>query len=309
MVLKNITIEKNDSGQRLDKFILKIYKNLPKSKLYSMIRKKDVKLNKKKCIGNEILNQGDILRICLPNEFAETENKNYFSHKSVDVIYEDDNIVILNKPKGIDVQPSAKGCDCMVYRLYNYLKFTASPEHSFSPAFCSRLDRNTQGLIVAGKNAVALRELNKCIRENKIHKRYIAVCIGNFKKKSGILRNYHSVSENNIVKISDSYSENSKETITAYNVIKEKNNLSLLEIDLITGRKHQIRAVFAHIGHPLLGDNKYGNKKINSIFREKSQILRSFRLTFEPDDDMEISYLKGKNFSIDISDVIKKYFN
>ncbi len=308
MILKNITINKNDSGQRLDKFILKIYKNLPKSKLYSSIRKKDIKLNGKKCAGNEMLSEGDTLRICLPDEFAEIKKEISKSSLSLNIVYEDDNIIIVNKQKNLDVQPSSKGADCAVSRLYSYLDFTPSPEHSFSPAFCNRLDRNTQGMLIAAKNAAALREINQCIRENKIHKKYIAVCVGNFKNKSGLLKNHHSVTSGNKVKISDIPFENSKETITEYKVLKSNANLSLVEINLITGRKHQIRAVLAHIGHPVLGDGKYGNSKINLKYKEKNQVLRAYELSFEPDENMSVSYLNGKTFRIDISDIEKKYF-
>ena len=183
-----------------------------------------------------------------------------------------------------------------------------SGEHSFSPAFCNRLDRNTQGMLIAAKNAASLREINQCIRENKIHKKYVAVCIGNLKNKSGLLKNYHSVSSGNKVKISDIPFENSKETLTEYKVLKSNGNLSLVEINLITGRKHQIRAVLAHIGHPVLGDGKYGNSKINLKYKEKNQVLRAYELSFEPDENMSVSYLNGKTFRIDISDIEKKYF-
>jgi 23S rRNA pseudouridine955/2504/2580 synthase len=332
--LKIITIKENDSGQRLDKFMMKAFKQLPKSKLYSAIRKKDIKLNGKKCIGNEILSVDDSIRVWLPDDILESlktktkssDCKKYQkSDKPLDIVYEDENIILVFKPKGVDVHSGdmgdsvnrsdrnsiKKSDDTMVSRLLGYLEYIPESEQSFVPAFCNRLDRNTEGILIAAKNAKSLREMNECIRKNAVHKKYLAVIKGYIKPKENRIVNYHSLAENNTVSIYDSFRKDSKETITEYKVLKEKNGLSLVEINLITGRKHQIRAVFSHIGHPVLGDNKYGDRKLNNEYKLNSQLLIAYKISFQPENDMSIAYLNGREFELDdkYTKKIKEYFD
>lgn len=311
MGLKLITISENDSGQRLDKFLLKCFGDLPKSKLYSAVRKKDIKLNGKRCAGNEILSVNDTIRVFLPDDILLSSLKNtpYLSDKPLDVVYEDENIIIVYKPAGTDVHSGAENSnDNMVSRLLYYLGFDKSSEQSFTPAFCNRLDRNTSGLLIGAKNAASLREINSCIRDNKIHKKYLAVLYGIPDRKSDTLKLWHCLYKKNTVMISDKKEWGYRETLTEYRIIKEKNDLSLADIKLITGRKHQIRAAFAHIGTPVLGDNKYGSKNINKKYNLDQQMLTAYKIKFLPDRDMKISYLYGMEIITD-SIRLKKFYD
>ncbi len=293
--MKIVTINENDAAQRLDKFILKLMPTLPKSMLYKGLRKNNVRLNGKHFHkGEYMLKEGDVLTLYFPDEFVRVK-KSSEKLPSPCVVYEDDNILVCNKPANLPSHADDKGShDTLIGRILYYLEekgeYSPESENSFTPALCNRLDRNTRGLVIAAKNAKSLRILNEKIRNREIKKFYTAVCEGIFDKKEDTLcaglthgekKSY--VGENGDLKIQ-----------THYKVISEKNNTSELEIELLTGRTHQIRAHMAHIGHPLSGDVKYGAKKT-----DKGYSLVSCRIVFDfKSDAAELNYLKGKEIRL-----------
>ena len=305
--MRTLEIGKNDAGQRLDKFLTKKFKNLPKSLMYKYIRKKCIKLNGNKCDIDVRLNAGDILTFYIKDEFFEhTEDKYDFlkAPVKIDIIYEDDNIMLLNKKPGLIVHPDEYyHFDSLIARVQHYLydkgEYDPKDEQSFAPALVNRIDRNTGGIVIAAKTAEALRILNQKLKDREIEKLYLCMAVGIFKKKEDLLTAYLEKNEKqNKVYISEKPMPDSKIIKTKYRVLAEKDNFSLVEVDLLTGRTHQIRAHFAYIGHPLLGDGKYGKNEINRKMGFKWQALYSYKLTFKfTTDSGVLEYLNGKTFT------------
>lgn len=307
--MRTITIMKNDSGQRLDKFLSKRFKTMPKSLMHKYIRTKYIKLNGKKVTPEVFLNEGDVLTLYIKDEFFENNKPQYEFMKAsqkLDIVYEDDNILLLNKKPGVIVhQDKNYDSDCMVNRVKRYLyekgEYDPENEKSFSPALVNRIDRNTGGIIIGAKNAMALRVLNEVIRTRKVRKFYLCVAVGKLKKQSDTLKDYLTKNEKtNTVKVTKSQTKDSKEIITKYKVLNydKERDLSLCEVELLTGRTHQIRAHMAHIGHALLGDEKYGNKTLNRRYHQSHQLLCSYKLKFEINDDNELKYLNNRDFTL-----------
>ena len=301
--MRTITINKNDANQRMDKFLSKRFRTMPKSLMYKYIRTKYIKLNGKKCSIDDILREGDVLTLYIKDEFFEARYDEYEfmkAPKTLSVIYEDENLLILDKPEGVLAHPDKTyHFDSMVARVQHYLydkgEYDPKKENSFSPAMANRLDRNTGGLIIAAKNAVALKELNRLIKERLIKKLYLCICEGKPKKPSGLLKGTLTKNESkNIVKVSKK-SDEGKEIATQYRVIDSSGKYSLIEIDLLTGRTHQIRAHMASIGCPLAGDTKYGGHPLR-VKGHTGQALYSYCLRFSEIVDSPLSYLSGKEF-------------
>ncbi len=307
--MKSFTIGKNEADQRFDKFISKTVPSLPQSLMYKYLRTKRIKLNGKKAEISTRLKEGDIVEMYINDEFFEKEESVYDfmrASKEIDIVYEDENIVLLNKKVGLLCHPDDKEyIDTLIGRLKRYLyekgEYNPDEESSFTPALVNRIDRNTGGIVIAAKNAEALRILNKKLKDREIEKYYLCVIHGYLNKKSDTLKGYLIKDENkNLVKIYNKKTDNSKEIKTEYKVLSEKNNLSLVEVHLLTGRTHQIRAHFAFIGHPLLGDGKYGTNRQNKAYGYKKQFLYSYKLVFDFRSDSGIlSYLDGKCFTVD----------
>jgi len=308
--MRTITINKNDSGQRLDKFLLKRFKTMPKSLMHKYLRTKYIKLNGKKCTPEVFVNEGDVLTLYIKDEFFVENKKEYEfmkASKKLDLVYEDENILLIDKKQGVIVhQDKNYDADCVVNRVQRYLyekgEYDPQSDKSFSPALVNRIDRNTSGIIIGAKNAMALRTLNEKVRTREIRKFYLCVVKGKLKKKTDTLKGYLYKNESkNTVKVSNNEIKNSKEIITKYNVLSydKELNLSLCEIELLTGRTHQIRAHMAYIGHPLLGDEKYGDKALNRRFHQNHQLLCSYKLKFDfVDSNNNLQYLNGKEFSL-----------
>ena len=304
-----LTITKNDAGQRLDKFLTKTYRNLPMSMLYKAIRKKDIRLNGKRCEANTRLTEGDSLYLFLPDDALEIAPPTYeFMHASraLDIVYEDEHVMLLNKKAGLLVHPDDKEfADTLIFRVQRYLyekgEYDPAAEQSFTPALVNRIDRNTCGIVIAAKTAAALRILNDKLKNREIEKYYLCIVHGKMPKQTDTLEGYLEKNENqNRVYISDTPRPGARTIRTRYTVLEQRGDLSLLEIHLLTGRTHQIRAHLASIGHPLLGDGKYGTNALNKGTGFNKQALCSYRLQFDFTSDAgELNYLNGKEYTLD----------
>ena len=312
--MKEFQIKKNDAGQRLDKFLTKAVKGLPMSLMYKYIRTKKIKVNRARTEQKYILQEGDIVQLFIKDEFFDSPEKDNSALANINpkltIVYEDDNIILCNKRPGVLVHEDDEGKDntlIMHIKAYLYQKGEYDPENeqSFAPALCNRIDRNTGGIVIGAKNAEALRVMNEKIKNDEISKFYYCVVHGKMPKKSDTLTGFLlKDSDKNQVKIFEKQVKGSKNIITKYKVVSEKNGMSLLEIELVTGRTHQIRAHMSYIGHPLLGDGKYGINKDDRAKGYKYQALYAYRLRFDFDDDSgALGYLKGKEVKLKKDDV------
>ena len=297
--MREIKINSNDAMQRLDKFLTKYMNNIPQSMLYKGLRKNCVRVNGKHVRdGKYMLHDGDILSLYFNDDFFGEEKRFKSGNCDIDIVYEDENILLINKPRGIVVHSDDKGTkDTLLSRMQSYLyekgEYNPEAEHSFSPSFANRLDRNTSGIIIGVKNAPALRIINEKIRAREIKKLYMCIAEGHM-EGSGTLSAFLKRGEKK-VSVTDTETENSKHIETSYTVLSYKDNKSLLEIELGTGRTHQIRAQMAHAGHPLWGDIKYG-----SVHKPPMR-LTSYKLRFDFTSDAGIlNYLKGREFQITV---------
>ncbi len=312
--MRSITVKKNDAGQRLDKFLTKSVKGLPMSLMYKFIRTKKIKVGGKRTDGKYMLSEGDVIDLYIKDEFFDSpeNDKGALTHiePKIDVVYEDENIILVNKRPGVVVHEDKDARDntlIMHIQAYLYKKGEYDPtgEQSFAPALCNRIDRNTGGIVVAAKNAAALREMNEKIKNNEISKFYLCAVKGIMPKKSDTLTGYLiKDSATNTVTVYDRKVKDAKNIITKYRVLAEKNGNSLLEVELVTGRTHQIRAHMAHIGHPLLGDGKYGVNRGEKREGYKYQALYAYRIRFDfADDSGTLGYLRGKTVELDKKDI------
>jgi len=320
--MRTFTLNKNDAGQRLDKFVVKSTIGMPKSLLYKFIRTKRIKLNGKKAHENDILSEGDIIEMYIPDEFFETSTDadDYSKVKfKPDIVYEDENILLCDKKPGILVHLGDEGDknradaaerETLIYALTAYLvnkgEYDPSSENSFAPALCNRIDRNTGGIVILAKNAETLRLVNEAIRENRVRKKYLCAVHGGFENNSEkTIRAYHIKDyKTNTVRISDKQYSGTKEIITKYKPLcfNKKHFLTLTEVTLITGRTHQIRAHMAHIGHPLLGEGKYARNAEDRKLGFSSQALYSYSVEFDFSDE-KLEYLNGKKFTVDSKNI------
>ncbi|MBD5082737.1 MAG: RluA family pseudouridine synthase [Clostridiales bacterium] len=309
--MKSFTISKNDAGQRVDKFILKTFPKLPKSLMFKEIRKKNIKVNRKRTDASAVLNEGDVIELYLKDDVLEEKVKHYdFTNasKKLDILYEDENIILLDKKVGLLCHPDGNEyVDTLISRVKRYLyeKGEWNPEDSstFSPSLANRIDRNTGGIVIAAKNAEALRILNEKIKSRDIEKFYLTVVHGKMEKESDTLTAFLTKdTRKNKVTVSEQETDSSKKIVTKYTLLDYQDGNSLLEIDLKTGRTHQIRAHMAYIGHPLLNDGKYGKEQ--GRYR---QALYSYKLIFHMKDAGILSYLDGRQFEIKNCELIQNF--
>ena len=317
--MKEFTIGKNDAGQRLDRFVAKAAPLLPASLLQKAIRRKDVKINGRPAKGDARLSEGDAVRVYVLDEFFErpTEKNAWraVNAPKPDVVYEDGNILLVNKRPGMLCHSAGEWTwDTLIAHIQAYLRakgeWDPDAENSFTPALCNRIDRNTSGIVIAAKNAEALRIMDEKVRDREIEKTYLCVVSGTPKPSSGRLENYiFKDAKKNRVYVYDTPHVGARTAATEYRVLASREGLSLVECRLITGRTHQIRAQFAHAGWPLLGDGKYGSERFNRRFDEKGQALCSWKLKFAfttPAGALE--YLNGRSFRAPVPEFAVKYF-
>lgn len=318
--MKELTVSKNDADQRLDRFVGKAVPLLPDSLLQKYIRLKRIKVNGKGSHRDDKVKAGDILQLYINDEFFEmpTEDNAYLkvSAPKLAVVYEDENILLVDKKPGVLCHSAGEwSYDTLIANIqaYVYQKGEWNPraENAFAPALCNRIDRNTGGIVIAAKNAEALRVMNEKIREREIDKYYLCAVHGRPSPKEGVLKGWiFKDASKNQVYVKKQSCPGAKEAITEYRTLRAKDGLSLVECRLLTGRTHQIRAQMAANGTPLLGDGKYGDERINREYGEKCQALYSYRLKFAFKEDAGVlNYLRGQSFSVEGVDFAKKYFD
>lgn len=366
--MKQFNVQHNEAGQRLDKLLMKILNKAPKSFIYKMLRKKNITLNGKKADGSEKLTVQDEIKLFLSDDtielFSEPVETTTVDAK-LDVLYEDSNILIVNKPLGVLSQKADKEDISMVEYIISYLlstkQITKEQLASFKPAICNRLDRNTGGILIAGKSLLGLQGMAKILKDRSLNKYYLCIVKGRVEEKKRIEGYLSKDEEKNQVKIYPQQVDGSEYICTEYEplayskgALKDKdtlheealqrnfrkkaffaaeaencdvpghNNLqntmvpedeepsgsyTLLQVKLVTGRSHQIRAHLASIGHPIIGDFKYGNQKTNHYFKKKygltNQLLHSYRMVF-PKIEGELANLSHKEFVAEIPDLFRK---
>ena len=315
--MQTLTVTQNEAGQRLDKLLTKYLNQAGKGFIYKMMRKKNITLNGKKCDGSERVEEGDQVKLFLSDEtiekfsvpdisgYAGRPGNSRDGRKRLDIVYEDQHILVVNKPSGM-LSQKAKDSDMSLNEyILNYLidsgKLPISQLRTFKPSICNRLDRNTSGLVVAGKSLAGLQVMNEVFKDRSIHKYYQCLVAGEIKEKQLIAGFLKKDESTNTVSIYPLEVENSVPIMTEYLPLSGNGTFTLLQVTLITGRSHQIRAHLASIGHPIVGDYKYGSRSLNDAVKKKyavrSQLLHSWRLVMPETLPAPLEHLRGEEFT------------
>ena len=288
-----INVQAREAGQRLDKFLARFLNQAPKSFIYKMLRKKNIVLNGKKADGNEKINKNDEIKLFLADETIAKFSKQLVIEDSIplDIIYEDEDVLFLNKPLGILSQKATDSDISMNEYLISYLigykQLTPAELATFHPAVCNRLDRNTSGMLLAGKTILGLQELSRMLKLRTMQKYYLCLVMGSVTDSAAIKGYLTKNEKDNKVTITKDASTNGALIETSYEPLCSNKEVTLLKVELITGRTHQIRSHLASMGHPIVGDRKYGNIAINKLFKAKyqlqNQLLHAWYILFGRD--------------------------
>ena len=317
--MKLITVHKQEEGQRLVKLLGAYLKEAPNSFFYKMLRKKNITLNGKKADGTEKLKCGDEIRLFLSDETYEkfagkVQPKEKFPMAKLNIVYEDSNVIFINKPAGMLSQKSVPSDVSLNEYLLGYLEksgqWKQEESKAFRPSVCNRLDRNTSGMVICGKSMAGLQQMAALLKDRSLHKYYLCLVKG-VMTESQHLEGYLLKDENsNQVKIFQKETEGAARIITEYEPLYTEGETTLLKVTLVTGKSHQIRAHLSSIGHPIIGDPKYGDRKVNAFFREthgiKNQMLHAWKLTF-PELAEPLDNLSGKSFEAEPAGLMKQY--
>ncbi len=306
--MKEIKITELEQGQRLDKYLMKLFNQAPKSFIYKMLRKKRIKYNGGKSEGNDILKNGDVLTFYIGEDTMESfmsEKTVNITKKRFDVVFEDENVIIMNKPVGLLSHPEKESDkDTLIDEMLFYLKtkgeYNPTKLSTFTPALCNRLDRNTGGIVLGAKNLAATQALNGIIADGGVDKYYLTMVKGEVRTHCEFTGYLTKDGNSNKVTVLKRETEGAKKIVTRVKPLAVNGNFTLLEVELVTGRSHQIRAHLKAMGYPVVGDRKYGDERVNSYFKEKfalaNQFLFAYRVKFNVKDGI-LSYLDGKEFS------------
>lgn len=317
--MKLITVHKQEEGQRLVKLLGAYLKEAPNSFFYKMLRKKNITLNGKKADGTEKLKCGDEIRLFLSDETYEkfagkVQPKEKFPMAKLNIVYEDSNVIFINKPAGMLSQKSVPSDVSLNEYLLGYLEksgqWKQEESKAFRPSVCNRLDRNTSGMVICGKSMAGLQQMAALLKDRSLHKYYLCLVKG-VMTESQHLEGYLLKDENsNQVKIFQKETEGAAHIITEYEPLYTDGEATLLKVTLVTGKSHQIRAHLSSIGHPIIGDPKYGDRKVNAFFREthgiKNQMLHAWKLTF-PELAESLDNLSEKSFEAEPAGLMKQY--
>ena len=317
--MKLITVHKQEEGQRLVKLLGAYLKEAPNSFFYKMLRKKNITLNGKKADGTEKLKCGDEIRLFLSDETYEkfagkVQPKEKFPMVKLNIVYEDSNVIFINKPAGMLSQKSVPSDVSLNEYLLGYLEksgqWKQEESKAFRPSVCNRLDRNTSGMVICGKSMAGLQQMAALFKDRSLHKYYLWLVKG-VMTESQHLEGYLLKDENsNQVKIFQKETEGAAHIITEYEPLYTEGETTLLKVTLVTGKSHQIRAHLSSIGHPIIGDPKYGDRKVNAFFREthgiKNQMLHAWKLTF-PELAEPLDNLSEKSFEAEPAGLMKQY--
>ncbi len=315
-IMKTLMVTEKEAGQRLDKLLAKYLNLAGRGFIYKMLRKKNITVNGKKCDGSEKLSEGDEIKLFLSEEtlqkFSQIQVQKVRDIQ-LSVIYEDAHILLINKPSGMLSQKAKEGDESLVEYVIDYLlkngDLSKEDLATFRPSVCNRLDRNTSGLVAAGKSLPGLQILSEVFRDRSLHKYYYCVVKGALKGKKTINGFLLKDEKTNQVKIFKDQVWDSQPIITTYEPVSVFDNYTLLKVTLVTGRTHQIRAHLSSIGYPLVGDGKYGDAGVNEEARRRFgiryQMLHSFQMQF-PDLPEPLSYLSGRLFTAPLPEEFKR---
>lgn len=310
--MKIITVDKNEAGQRLDKLLIKYLNKAPKSFIYKMLRKKNITLNGKKAEGSEKTQLDDEIKLFLSEETIQIFSESYQTTPikyDLSVVYEDADILVVNKPAGLLSQKAVREDISLVEHILSYLldtkQITKEELNTFKPGISNRLDRNTSGLVAAGKTLAGLQTLSELFRDRTLDKYYLCIVKGNIGEAQKINGYLLKDEKTNKVSITGNFLEGSEPIRTEYEPVKGNSRYTLLRVKLITGKTHQIRAHLSSIGHPVIGDGKYGSKEVNlelrKAFRLEHQLLHSYQMVF-PEMTGKFEYLSDKIITAPLPD-------